>query len=50
MALSVDRDRLVEEGFVELLTKPCMPPILIAAVRRLIGPAQAGAEEAAAGV
>ncbi len=51
MALSVDRDGLVREGFVELLTKPCMPPHLIAEVRRLIGPALAqDAEEAAAGV
>lgn len=51
MALSVDRDGLVAEGFVELLTKPCMPPHLIAEVRRLIGPSQAeDPEEAAAGV
>jgi two-component system, cell cycle response regulator DivK len=40
MALSVDRDRLMAEGFVELLTKPCMPPHLIQAVRKLIGPAE----------
>jgi two-component system cell cycle response regulator DivK len=40
MALSVDRDRLVAEGFDELLTKPCMPPHLLNEVRRMIGPAE----------
>jgi CheY-like chemotaxis protein len=40
MALSVDRDRLVAEGFDELLTKPCMPPHLLQEVRRIIGPAE----------
>jgi two-component system cell cycle response regulator DivK len=49
MALSVDRDRLVAEGFVELLTKPCMPPHLIQEVRRIIGPGQGDAEDAASG-
>ena len=51
MALSVDRDRLVAEGFDELLTKPCMPPHLIKEVRRLIGPAEDAptVEEQAAG-
>ena len=29
MALSVDRDRLVAEGFDGLLIKPCMPPHLV---------------------
>ena len=38
MALSVDRDRLVAEGFDGLLIKPCMPPNLVAEVRRMIGP------------
>lgn len=38
MALSVDRERMVAEGFVELLTKPCMPPHLLKTVRALIGP------------
>lgn len=38
MALSVDRDRMVAEGFAELLTKPCMPPHLIKTVHALIGP------------
>lgn len=38
MALSVDRDRLVAEGFADLLTKPCMPRILIQRVHLLIGP------------
>jgi CheY-like chemotaxis protein len=38
MALSVDRERLVAEGFAELLTKPCMPPHLIRQVRAMIGP------------
>lgn len=37
MALSVDRDRMVAEGFAELLTKPCMPPHLLTTVRRMIG-------------
>lgn len=38
MALSVDRDRLVEEGFDGLLIKPCMPPHLIREVRKMVGP------------
>ncbi len=38
MALSVDRDRLVAEGFDGLLIKPCMPPHLVAEVRRVVGP------------
>lgn len=38
MALSVDRDRLVAEGFDGLLIKPCMPPHLVAEVRRVAGP------------
>ena len=38
MALSVDRDRLVAEGFDGLLIKPCMPPHLVAEVRRVLGP------------
>ncbi|HEX2078365.1 MAG TPA: response regulator [Longimicrobium sp.] len=37
MALSVDRDRLVAEGFDGLLVKPCMPPHLIQEVRRMVG-------------
>ncbi|HEX2206829.1 MAG TPA: response regulator [Longimicrobium sp.] len=38
MALSVDKDRLVAEGFNGLLIKPCMPPHLVAEVRRVAGP------------
>ena len=38
MALSVDKDRLVAEGFDGLLIKPCMPPHLLQEVRTLIGP------------
>jgi two-component system cell cycle response regulator DivK len=38
MALSVDKDRLVAEGFDGLLIKPCMPPHLVAEVRRVVGP------------
>ncbi|HYR06386.1 MAG TPA: response regulator [Longimicrobium sp.] len=38
MALSVDRDRLVAEGFDGLLIKPCMPPHLVSEVRRVVGP------------
>ena len=38
MALSVDRDRLVAEGFDGLLIKPCMPPHLIQEVRKMVGP------------
>jgi two-component system, cell cycle response regulator DivK len=38
MALTVDRDRLVAEGFNGLLIKPCMPPHLVAEVRRVAGP------------
>ena len=39
MALSVDRERVVAEGFDGLLVKPCMPPFLLAEVRRLVGEA-----------
>ena len=38
MALSVDRDRMIAEGFNGLLIKPCMPPHLLQEVRTLIGP------------
>jgi CheY-like chemotaxis protein len=38
MALSVDRDHMVAEGFDGLLVKPCMPRVLLAEVRRMIGP------------
>ena len=38
MALSVDRDRMIAEGFDGLLIKPCMPPHLLQEVRTLIGP------------
>ncbi len=37
MALSVDRERLVAEGFDGLLVKPCMPPVLLREVRRIVG-------------
>ncbi len=37
MTLSVSWEELQEEGFVGLLTKPCMPPHLLAEVRRLVG-------------
>ena len=39
MALSVDRERMVAEGFDGLLVKPCMPPVLLAEVRRVVGEA-----------
>ena len=38
MSLTVNADELVAEGFAALLTKPCMPPHLLAEVRRRIGP------------
>jgi CheY-like chemotaxis protein len=38
MALSVDRERMIAEGFDGLLIKPCMPPHLLQEVRTLIGP------------
>ena len=38
MALSVDKDRLVAEGFDGLLIKPCLPPQLVSEVRRICGP------------
>ncbi|MBB4637372.1 response regulator [Longimicrobium terrae] len=38
MALSVDRDRIIAEGFDGLLIKPCLPPHLLQEVRRLVGP------------
>lgn len=45
MSLTVSADELETEGFAALLTKPCMPPHLLAEVRRRIGPPEdAGAE------
>jgi CheY-like chemotaxis protein len=41
MALSVDRGRMIAEGFNGLLIKPCMPPHLLQEVRTLIGPPDA---------
>jgi two-component system, cell cycle response regulator DivK len=38
MALSVDRTKLVAEGFDGLLIKPTLPPNLLSEVRRVIGP------------
>ena len=38
MSLTVSSEELVAEGFAALLTKPCMPPHLLAEVRRRIGP------------
>jgi two-component system, cell cycle response regulator DivK len=38
MALSVDRDRMIAEGFDGLLVKPCMPPVLLREVHRVVGP------------
>ena len=37
MALSVDYDRLIADGFDGLLIKPCMPPHLVAEVRKFVG-------------
>jgi two-component system cell cycle response regulator DivK len=37
MALSVDKERLVAEGFDGLLIKPCLPPQLVSEVRRICG-------------
>jgi two-component system, cell cycle response regulator DivK len=42
MSLSVSWETLAQDGFAGLLTKPCMPPQLMAEVRRLVGPAQGG--------
>jgi two-component system cell cycle response regulator DivK len=39
MALSVDRERLQEEGFSGVLFKPVLPPHFLADVRARIGPA-----------
>jgi two-component system cell cycle response regulator DivK len=38
MSLSVTREQLQAEGFAGLLSKPCMPPHLVAEVRKRIGP------------
>jgi len=38
MSLTVSAEELEAEGFAALLTKPCMPPHLLAEVRRRIGP------------
>ncbi|HEX8392611.1 MAG TPA: response regulator [Longimicrobium sp.] len=43
MALSVDRDRIMGEGFDGLLIKPCLPPHLLQEVRRLVGPPEGDA-------
>lgn len=40
MALAVDRDKVVGEGFDSFLTKPCMPPHLLEEVRRFVGPGE----------
>ena len=45
MALSIDRAKLEAEGFDGFLTKPCMPPYLLAEVRRLVGPEETAAAE-----
>ncbi len=45
MSLTVSFEELEAEGFAGLLTKPCMPPRLLAEVRRRIGPPEGpGAE------
>ncbi|MDB4947963.1 MAG: response regulator receiver [Gemmatimonadetes bacterium] len=41
MALSIDREKLEGQGFDGFLTKPCMPPYLLAEVRRFIGETEA---------
>jgi two-component system, cell cycle response regulator DivK len=41
MSLSVSWETLEQDGFSGLLTKPCMPPQLMAEVQRLVGPAEA---------
>jgi len=38
MSLSVTREQLQAEGFSGFLSKPCMPPRLVAEVRKRIGP------------
>ena len=42
MSLSVTREQLQAEGFAGLLSKPCMPPHLVAEVRKRIGPPEDG--------
>lgn len=41
MALSIDRERLGEEGFDGVLIKPVLPPHFLADVHTRIGPAEA---------
>jgi two-component system cell cycle response regulator DivK len=41
MALSVDRERLQDDGFEDVLFKPVLPSRFLAFVRECIGPAQA---------
>ena len=48
MALSVERDRILQEGFDGLLIKPCLPPDFLAEVRRRIGPADEDGQGAGA--
>ena len=49
MSLTVSSEELVAEGFAGLLTKPCMPPRLLAEVRRHVGPPE-GPEAASEGL
>jgi hypothetical protein len=39
MALSIDRETLVEEGFEAVMIKPVLPMVLLADIRDRIGPA-----------
>lgn len=39
MALSVDREKMIAEGFDGFLVKPCLPPVFLAEVQRFVGPA-----------
>jgi two-component system cell cycle response regulator DivK len=45
MSLTVTSEELEAEGFAGLLTKPCMPPHLLAEVRRRIGPPEGRADQ-----
>ena len=47
MALSIDRERLEQEGFDGVLIKPVLPPHFLADVRTRIGPADAAPATAA---
>ncbi len=50
MSLTVSSEELEREGFAGLLTKPCMPPRLLAEVRLRIGPPEGPGAQSGGGL